>query len=244
MKNALIASLFLLFSAAYASAQDDQGNVQPDSPAPTQIPSPPPENPPAPPAEVHNDNQDQNQAGEVVAAQTQQPPSSGQWVYTAQYGWVWMPYGSQYVYEPTYEGTYPYSYVYYPASGWIWVASPWVYGWGPWPYFGVYGPRFFWFSHPGFYGRFGYRFPHRAYRGWGNHYGGGWGRWGNGYQGGGSGGWHRGYQGGGFRGGGFHQMAAPGFHAGGGFHRSAPPGGHVGGFGRGGGRGGGGHRGR
>jgi hypothetical protein len=245
MKNAFFVSLSLLFLAGYAGAQDNQG-AQPNAPAPAQPPPPPPQEPPPPPAEAQNVEPDQNQPAEVVASQPQQPPSSGQWVYTTQYGWVWMPYGAQYVYEPTYEGAYPYSYVYYPANGWIWLSSPWVWGWGPWPYFGVYGPRFFvWYSHPGFYGRFG--FGHRApvfHRGWGYRGWGGGGHWGRGNQGGG--GWTRGYQGGGFRGGGaYHQSVAPGLHAGGGgFHRSAPPGGHTGGgFGRGGGgfgRGGGG----
>src|SRR5262249_18313623 len=79
-----------------------------------------------------------------------QAPATGQWVYTAQYGWVWMPYGSQYTYTPTDAGVYPSAYVYYPAYGWTWVAAPWVFGWGIRPFFGVFGPSHFaWYGHLG-----------------------------------------------------------------------------------------------
>ncbi|HME92105.1 MAG TPA: hypothetical protein VKE49_11825, partial [Myxococcaceae bacterium] len=97
--------------------------------------------------------------------QAQQP--GGQWVYTDQYGWVWMPYGQQYTYSPPPEVAYPYSYVYYPVYGWVWLYSPWVWGWGPRPYFGFYGPsHFVWYHGPGFYRAPG---PYFAYRGWGPH---------------------------------------------------------------------------
>src|SRR5690242_3218562 len=77
----------------------------------------------------------------VVAA----PSTSGQWVYTSQYGWVWMPYGSAYTYLPA--SAYPDMYVYAPAFGWRWVVAPWVWGIGPHPYFGVYGwNRFAWYG--------------------------------------------------------------------------------------------------
>jgi len=88
---------------------------------------------------------------------------AGQWVYTQQYGWVWMPYDRAYTYVGP-EGS-PYSYIYYPDAGWCWLYSPWVYGWGPAPYWGIYGPvRFAWYAHPWFarpfarrgYGRGGY----------------------------------------------------------------------------------------
>jgi hypothetical protein len=89
-----------------------------------------------------------------------QGPASGQWVYTGQYGWVFMPYGDQYVYEGSSYDEYPYSYVYYPSYGWAWLAAPWVWGWGPYPFFGVWGPgRFGWYNglyHAG-YGWGGYR---------------------------------------------------------------------------------------
>jgi hypothetical protein len=73
---------------------------------------------------------------------------AGQWVYTEQYGWVWMPYGDSYSYVPPDGQGEPYEYVYYPSSGWTWVGAPWIWGYGAWPYFGVYGPgRFGWYSH-------------------------------------------------------------------------------------------------
>jgi hypothetical protein len=94
-------------------------------------------------------------------------PSNGQWVYTDQYGWVWMPYGSGYTYLPA--GGYPDMYVYFPAYGWRWCVAPWVWGIGPQPYFGVYGwARFGWYGHGyghwyGFHGA-----PVWAGRGWGH----------------------------------------------------------------------------
>lgn len=63
--------------------------------------------------------------------------AGGQWVYTSQYGWIYMPYGDQYVYS---HAASPYAYAYYPAFGWRWVAAPWIIGSGPYPYFGTHGP--------------------------------------------------------------------------------------------------------
>jgi hypothetical protein len=81
------------------------------------------------------------------------PAPSGQWVHTQQYGWVWMPYGDQYVYTPEASG-YPYEYVYAPSYGWTWLAAPWVWGWGPRIYFSVGRPYYFgWYRHPHFVGR-------------------------------------------------------------------------------------------
>src|ERR1700694_2639861 len=72
--------------------------------------------------------------------QTQAPDaqtaSSGQWVYTQQYGWVWMPYGDAYSYVPPDGEGEPYEYVYYPSYGWTWGVGPWVWGYGPLPEFG------------------------------------------------------------------------------------------------------------
>jgi hypothetical protein len=94
-----------------------------------------------------------------------QAPADGQWVYTSEYGWIWMPYGNQYTYEGTANDAYPYSYVYYPSYGWMWLSAPWVWGWGAYPYFGARGPaRFGWYS--GLY---------RAGYGWGGYRGGGYG---------------------------------------------------------------------
>jgi hypothetical protein len=104
-------------------------------------------------------------------AQPAQPSATGQWVYTQQYGWIWMPYGNQYVYTPENAvGTaYPSAYVYYPAYGWTWLTAPWVWGWGPRVHFSV-GPRYYgWWGHPhfigGFHGRFRGPVIHGGFRG-------------------------------------------------------------------------------
>jgi hypothetical protein len=45
----------------------------------------------------------------------------GQWVYQADYGWIWIPAAST-----TYSiGTDPYAYLYTPVYGWAWYLSPW-----------------------------------------------------------------------------------------------------------------------
>jgi hypothetical protein len=82
------------------------------------------------------------------------PP--GQWVYTSQYGWVWMPYGDAYTYVPPDGAGEPSMYVYYAGYGWTWIAAPWVWGYGPWPWFGAAGPYGF-----GWYGYGWWRQPWR-----------------------------------------------------------------------------------
>ena len=61
--------------------------------------------------------------------------ATGQWVYAAGPGWVWVPSDATTIAE---EGV-PYVYLYTPAYGWTWYVSPW--GWGPYHY----GP---WIRHP------------------------------------------------------------------------------------------------
>jgi hypothetical protein len=152
-----------------------------------------------------------------AGAPVENTSGSGQWVYTGQYGWVWMPYGDQYSSAP--EGTTdPYAYVYNPSSGWGWLAAPWLLGWGPIPYFGALGPyRFGWYGGPGFF-RGGYGFGYR-------------GGFGGGFRGGFGGGFRGGFGhpmgravGGGFHGGGFH--GGSGFHGGGGHGGGGHGGGH------------------
>jgi hypothetical protein len=217
MRTTLLSGILAAtLAAAPAFAQDEAAEIQPNTPMPNQAPALPDEVPQPP-------------------AQGQQAPAAGgQWVYTQQYGWVWMPYGQQYTYVP---GTGdPYMYCYYPGYGWDWLSAPWIFGWGPRPYWGAFGLGYFaWYSHPWF----GYRFG----AGWGGYRG----TWG--WRGGGAG-YHpagpafghaaapaghsfrasgRGVGGGGYRSGGF--SGGGGFHGGGGgFH------------GGGGGHGGGGHR--
>jgi hypothetical protein len=81
------------------------------------------------------------------------PPRQGEWTYTAQYGWVWMPYGRRYTYVV--DGTDTASmFVFYPHYGWRWVAAPWVVGIGPIPRWGPRGPgRFAFYAHPWFHSR-------------------------------------------------------------------------------------------
>jgi hypothetical protein len=95
-------------------------------------------------------------------SQQYQAAPSGQWVYTQQYGWLWMPYGAQYASDRGVND--PYLYCYGPTYGWRWLAAPWVVGWGVSPSFGAYGP-----------GRFAWYRPGPGHRGWaqGRVYGGG-----------------------------------------------------------------------
>lgn len=111
------------------SAPDVVQPVQPDTPPPAAAPPPPPAGRPSPPAQP-------------VQPSLQKPTATGQWVHTAQYGWVWMPYGDTFTHVPSDGGT-PSMYVYYPEAGWCWVVAPWLWGWGPLPYFGLFGPRYY-----------------------------------------------------------------------------------------------------
>ncbi len=142
-----------------ADDADDAAPVDNAAP-PAEQPAPPAEQPPAPPA---SPPPVQVQPGAPVPQMQPAPQaSSGQWVYTQQYGWLWMPYGDQYVSSPEnpYGTVYPYEYVYRPAYGWTWLTAPWVWGWGPEIYFGLGGPRYYnWFHHRGFVGHGVFRGP-------------------------------------------------------------------------------------
>ena len=110
-------------------------------------------------------------AGQVPAAGQATPP--GQWVYTAQYGWLWMPYGNTYTYVPP-DGSAPDMYVYYPSVGWSWVVAPWIWGCGPAPYYGVYGTVGYPWYGLGFGIWYGYAWPYYGWYGWGYTHGGHW----------------------------------------------------------------------
>jgi len=115
--------------------------MEPPTAPPDIQPPAPPQQPPAPPVQDQAQFQMQQPAGPA------QGTGGGQWVYTSEYGWIWMPYGNQYTYEGAANDAYPYSYVYYPSYGWTWLAAPWVWGWGPYPYFGIRGPMGFgWYA--------------------------------------------------------------------------------------------------
>jgi hypothetical protein len=131
--------------------------AQPVLPAPSEVPPPPTTTHASPEAAPPGAAHDAEARPPVVtpppsmAAPAPPPPrSEGQWVYTNQYGWVWMPYAQAYTYVPA-DGGYPYMFVYYPTSGWRWVVAPWVFGWGPRPYWGPWGrAHFVWYAHPWF----------------------------------------------------------------------------------------------
>ena len=192
LTTSLLATLALALGVPHVAHADpddqpmqpdyDSGSPQTASPptgAPSEIPPAPPEELPPPPSEQENADADAQPQQPVAVDQAQ---ASGQWVYTAQYGWVWMPYGNQYVAAPGGDYDDAYSYVYYPGNGWIWLASPWIGGWGPWPYFGHYGyGHFGWWRRPGFAFHGGYG----GYRGHFGNYGRGVGRGGYGRVGGG-----------------------------------------------------------
>jgi hypothetical protein len=132
--------------------------AQPASVAPTQEPPAPPAEPPplkikgkkkaakasaaAQAVASEPDNQVVYSLGSVTVAiptPSQEPTRIGQWVYTAQHGWLYMPYGQQYVTEGTGDDTATYEYAYSPSYGWNWVQAPWVSGLGPYPYYGTVG---------------------------------------------------------------------------------------------------------
>jgi hypothetical protein len=156
---AMMVSLVAGTSPASASSHQqadppDPKSEEPSTPAPRDPPPPPPSSSerPKPPTTPPPD--------------TARPHDSpdGQWVWTTQYGWVWMPYGDDYTHVPP-DGSTPNMYVYYPDAGWCWVVAPWLWGWGPMPYFGVLGPVHF--------GWWGYGLGHwYGFRG--HYYGRGW----------------------------------------------------------------------
>lgn len=129
---ALVAPLALAAQEPLDRAAQGQAprELPPDTAAPrdTPPPPPPPSARPKPPADLERERP--------------RAEEGGQWVYTDQYGWVWMPYGEGFTHLPASGGT-PHMYLYYPEVGWTWVLAPWLWGWGPRPYFGVLGPRYF-----------------------------------------------------------------------------------------------------
>jgi len=173
---ALILSLSMVPAIAFAQSSepppppdDAQGlqSARPPDAEPDMQPPPPPAVPPEHGLASDNDQAGilQGSGGSPYAGPASPPPTpaqTGQWVYTSQYGWVWMPYGSQYVSEGVYGSASPYQYVYCVSIEWSWVAEPWLWGWGVYPYFGVRGPYHFGW----------YRGLYRSGHGWGHYRGG------------------------------------------------------------------------
>ena len=146
----LIATLLLItpmVAGAQTATPDYDAYSEPPIPQPQGEPPAPPDVTPGPPV---TEPAQPEQAPEPYVQQSPVPPPapspSGQWVYTSQYGWIWMPYGNAYTYLPA-GGVSPDMYVYYPSFGWTWVVAPWVWGLGPRPYFGFYGyTHFVWYG--------------------------------------------------------------------------------------------------
>ncbi len=151
----LLKLLIAMMAIAPVSTWAQEATLEPsDSAGDTQV-APPSEPPAAPPAQPAPEQVPAPPASaEQTDAQPAAPPPgvpSGQWAYTGQYGWVWMPYAQNYTYVP--DSGDPYMYVYYPSYGWTWVTAPWIFGWGPSPYWGAWGVHHFaWYSRPWFRG--------------------------------------------------------------------------------------------
>jgi hypothetical protein len=120
--------------------------AQAPGPDPTWTPPPAASEPPPPPQAQAAPYQ-YGYGAPAPAATVAAPAQAGQWVYTNQYGWIWMPYGANYTYVAGPDAAY--SYAYYPRFGWRWVSSPWVLSVGPSPFWGRLGPSHYaWYGHP------------------------------------------------------------------------------------------------
>jgi hypothetical protein len=157
-------------ASAPATAQPPTAAPQTPPPMPSSSAPPPPR---AQPMEAHPQG-----GGQVPPAPP--PPQaapaaapSGQWTYTQQYGWLWMPYDQSYTHVAD-DSALAYEYVWYPGYGWSWVVAPWVLGLGVTPFWGSLGPvHFAWYAHPWFRMGVGHLHPY----------------WGHGFA---PGGWHGG----------------------------------------------------
>ncbi len=140
---ALLFFVLLLGEARHAGAQDI-ANVPPVDATPSTAP------PLAPPSYGPTSVLPSPAIGTMTAANVRAPLApvpDGQWVFTAQYGWVWIPYASNYAYYPTADTASVY--VYGPNFGWSWVSAPWIFGAGIRPYWGMRGDsRYVWYARP------------------------------------------------------------------------------------------------
>ena len=111
-------ALVLFLGAQGASAQQQPAPPPPPAPAQAQTAPPPPVSPAPQSAPVPAPPQPQTAPSPstwVVSS------AGGQWVYTSDYGWIWVPAGAS---TRNIEGI-PYVYLYTPAYGWTWYVSPW-----------------------------------------------------------------------------------------------------------------------
>lgn len=124
--------------------------------SPQVTPPPPPSAIPAPPR------------GQVTAPAPGATPAlpAGQWVFTSQYGWVFLPYGSSYT-SVLPDARLAWTYGYGPTLGWSWLSAPWIFGLGVTPYWGPLGPRGFGWYGPYFRAPLVFRpWPHFRSHGW------------------------------------------------------------------------------
>jgi hypothetical protein len=164
----VLAGSSLVRAQDIADFSDDDADVAPPSPqvaqpttaAPTEVPPAPPLVPALSPIRAEA----KYLAGEPLEdaqATDVQGSGDGQWVFTEQYGWAFMPYGEQYVDRgQSTQVEAPFAFIYCPSNGWGWVAAPWLWGWGTYPYFGAADPnRLSWYRwlYDGGYGWGGYR---------------------------------------------------------------------------------------
>lgn len=127
MKRSILSALALLASSLPAMAQEGAPAPPPPMAA---APEPPAETPPPPSDAPVYDPNATPEAAPPPAEWTRDYPG-GRWVYTIDYGWIWIPTQAQSV---TVE-TVPYAYLYTPTYGWTWYVSPWGFGaytFGPW----------------------------------------------------------------------------------------------------------------
>jgi len=146
-------------SASSAPSTGASVPLQPPAPPPKETPPPPVTQAPPPPHAQPIEPPPAANAPRPAAPAVRAP--AGQWVYTQQYGWLWMPYEQAYTHVVP-DAALAYMFVYYPAFGWRWVVAPWVLGFGVAPYWGALGPvHFVWYARPWF--RIGV--PYYPYRG-------------------------------------------------------------------------------
>jgi hypothetical protein len=172
-RQPLVTITVALLFAASAEAQTTQatppGPPPSTTPVPVAPPAPPPTVAPTMPAAPSPPPPEQDVAGTAP-----EPSTQGEWAYTDQYGWIWVPYADNFVNVPS-GGAVPQMYVYQPSVGWTWVLAPWVWGLGPQPYLVVGPGRFAWwgkgFGHwHGFNGEYA-QWPARGYYHGGRWYG-------------------------------------------------------------------------
>jgi hypothetical protein len=156
----IVVGLFAGSSARAAAATPPavSGAPEPSAPPPQEPPPPPTTAVPPPP---HTQPIEPARVAQPTTPLAAAP--GGQWVYTTQYGWVWMAYDDGYT-QVVPDAALAYQFVYYPAFGWRWVVAPWVLGFGAAPYWGRLGPaHFHWYAHPRYVVPRPYRGP-----GWGH----------------------------------------------------------------------------